>query len=117
MSGHAKPTAVTMITTMLYREADAAVEWLCRTFDFHPYAVYRGDDGKVIHAELTFGNGMCTHSVYVIVGDIDVHHAHAVAEGADIVMPLREVGEGGRSYSVRDPEGHAWSFGTYDPWQ
>jgi uncharacterized glyoxalase superfamily protein PhnB len=36
---------------------------------------------------------------------------------ADIVMPLREVAEGGRNYSVRDPEGHVWSFGTYDPWK
>ena len=24
---------------------------------------------------------------------------------------------GGRLYSCRDPEGHVWHFGTYDPWQ
>ncbi|HZF33304.1 MAG TPA: glyoxalase, partial [Candidatus Angelobacter sp.] len=23
---------------------------------------------------------------------------------------------GGRGYSCRDPEGHLWNFGTYDPW-
>ena len=23
---------------------------------------------------------------------------------------------GGRDYTARDPEGHGWSFGTYDPW-
>jgi uncharacterized glyoxalase superfamily protein PhnB len=142
MSDTATPTSVTMITTILYRDADAAVDFLTRTFGFRPHAVYRGDGGTVIHAELTFGNGMimlgpvdkgefgkrfltmpndaggrCTHSVYVIVRDIDAHHAHASAAGADIVMPLREVGEGGRNYSVRDPEGHLWSFGTYDPWE
>ena len=24
---------------------------------------------------------------------------------------------GSREYSVRDVEGHLWSFGTYDPWK
>jgi hypothetical protein len=23
---------------------------------------------------------------------------------------------GGRGYAARDPEGHVWSFGSYDPW-
>jgi uncharacterized glyoxalase superfamily protein PhnB len=142
MSDAVRPAPVTMITTMLYRDADVAVDFLTRVFAFDPHAVYRGDDGKVIHAELTFGNGMimlgpmgkgefgtrfltmpsdasgrCTHAVYVIVPDIGAHHARAAAAGADIVMPLRKVAEGGRSYAVRDPEGHVWSFGTYDPWQ
>ena len=24
---------------------------------------------------------------------------------------------GGRGYACRDPEGHTWWFGTYDPWK
>ena len=31
-------------------------------------------------------------------------------------MPLKTEGYGGRGYSCRDPEGHIWNFGTYDPW-
>jgi uncharacterized glyoxalase superfamily protein PhnB len=23
---------------------------------------------------------------------------------------------GGRDYTCKDPEGHVWTFGTYDPW-
>lgn len=23
---------------------------------------------------------------------------------------------GGRDYTGKDPEGHVWTFGTYDPW-
>ncbi len=23
---------------------------------------------------------------------------------------------GGRGYTGRDPEGHVWAFGSYDPW-
>ena len=38
MSGHSSKT-VTMITTMLYRDADAAVDYLTRTFGFAPHAV------------------------------------------------------------------------------
>jgi uncharacterized glyoxalase superfamily protein PhnB len=30
-------------------------------------------------------------------------------------MDLRDTDYGSREYSVRDPEGHLWSFGTYNP--
>jgi uncharacterized glyoxalase superfamily protein PhnB len=51
----------------------------------------------------------------VIVEDPDAHHARAVAAGAEVVMPLEDKDYGGRGYSCRDPEGHVWSFGDYDP--
>jgi uncharacterized glyoxalase superfamily protein PhnB len=57
----------------------------------------------------------CTQAVYVIVDDVDAHHARAAA-GAKIVMPPKDEDYGGRNYAVLDPEGHAWSFGSYDPW-
>ena len=98
-----------------------------------------GEDGAVVHAQLTLGRGMFmlgedrdneygatqkrpaevggfnTQSPYVVVGDLDAHHARAVAAGAEIVMPLEDQGYG-RMYSCRDPEGHLWTFGDYDPW-
>jgi len=36
---------------------------------------------------------------------------------AEMVRALVDVDYGGRGYSCRDPEGNAWSFGTYDPWK
>jgi hypothetical protein len=33
------------------------------------------------------------------------------------VFDIADQVKGGRSYSCRDPEGHLWNFGTYDPWQ
>src|SRR5262245_58395797 len=113
MAGEPKATTATMISCLNYRDADAAVDWLNHAFGFGEHAVYRGEDGKVIHAELSFGNGMimlgpegkgefgkkvmtlpgaaggCTQTVYVIVVDADAHHARAVAAGAEIVMPLK----------------------------
>jgi len=141
MSGGPKTTKATLISCLGYADAEAAVDWLCRAFGFEPYAVYRDGDGKVVHAELSFGNGMImigpsgksefgkthmatpgqidgrqTQTVYAIVEDPDGHHDKAVAEGAEIVLPLKDADYGGRGYTARDPEGYIWSFGTYDPW-
>jgi uncharacterized glyoxalase superfamily protein PhnB len=59
--------------------------------------------------------GRETQSAYVIVEDVDGHHDHAVAAGAEIVLALEDKDYGGRGYSCRDLEGHLWSFGSYDP--
>jgi uncharacterized glyoxalase superfamily protein PhnB len=40
-------------------------------------------------------------------------HSRAVAANADIVQSLTEQPYGSREFAVRDPEGVAWSFGTY----
>lgn len=139
MSTSAKDTRATIIAVMRYRDADAALKFLTETFGFTEHAIYRGDDGKVQHAELSFGNGMImigpvadtpfgkfmseprdaggvTTALYAMVADPDAHHARSVAAGFEIVMALRDEFYGGREYSVRDPEGNIWTFGTYDPW-
>ena len=38
------------------------------------------------------------------------------AAGAEIVLDIKTQDYGGRDYTARDPEGHVWTFGTYDPW-
>ncbi len=53
-----KATTATMISAMRYEDPTAAVDWLCRAFGFQPHAVYKDDAGNVVHAELSFGNGM-----------------------------------------------------------
>lgn len=127
----------TIIPTMRYRDARAAIDWLCRAFGFERHAVHE-QDGVIVHAQLVQGDGMImlgswrddafgklqqlpeqlkgtTQSPYVIVADVDAHHARAVAAGARVVYPL-ETKPYGRDYSCLDPEGHLWNFGTYDPW-
>ena len=135
----ARDTRATMISSLRYRDSTAAVEWLCRAFGFEKHNVFSDDNGVVVHAELSFGNGMImigpvadtpfgrfmrqpdeaggeTQTLYVLVADPDAHHAQAVAAGAEVLLPLRDESYGGREYSCRDPQGHIWSFGTYDPW-
>jgi uncharacterized glyoxalase superfamily protein PhnB len=137
------PTQLTrpaIIPCLRYRDAPAAIEWLCRAFGFQRHLVVPNPDGTVAHAQLTLGHGMImlastgdsefgrfvkqpdeiggaeTQAPYVIVKDVDAHYATAKALGATIVFDIKDEGYGGRGYSCRDPEGHLWSFGSYDPW-
>ena len=141
MSDNAAATTATIIPCLRYRDAHAAIDWLCNAFGFAKHAVY-ADGGIVHHAQLTFGNGMVmlgsvdsdsewsrqivqpgdignrqTQSPCVIVADADAHYARAMAAGAVIVQDIADQDYGGRGYSCRDPEGHLWWFGSYDPWK
>ncbi|GIW44477.1 MAG: glyoxalase [Candidatus Binatia bacterium] len=128
-----------VIPCLRYRDAPKAIEWLCTTFGFEPHAVHRGSDGTIAHAELRLGAGMImlasatpnefgrlmkqpehvgapvTQSVYVVVPDVDRVYGQAVRAGATIAMGITDEPHG-RGFSCYDPEGHLWSFGTYDPW-
>lgn len=139
--GHAANTTSTIIPCLRYRDAPAAIDWLCRAFGFARRAVY-ADGATVHHAQLAFGNGMVmlgsvdnasefgrrmvqpdelglreTQCPCVIVADADAHYAQSKAAGAVIVDDIRDQDYGGRGYSCRDPEGHLWWFGSYDPWK
>lgn len=141
MSDLAKNTQATVIPCLRYRDAPAAIEWLCRAFGFEKHLVVPSEDGTIAHAQLSFGNGMVmlgsviesefgrlmkqpdeiggaeTQTAYVIVADADAVYARAKAAGATIVMEIKDEDYGGRGFTCRDLEGHLWSFGTYDPWE
>jgi PhnB protein len=61
-----------------------------------------------IHSPRTIGN--TTVQMMVYVHDVDAHYAHAVAEGAEITMPVQDAFYGERRYEATDPEGHRWHF-------
>jgi uncharacterized glyoxalase superfamily protein PhnB len=135
--GVPKPT---VIPTLRYEDARAAIEWLKSAFGFKEHMVVPGRGDKIAHAQLTLGNGMIMlgssdddefghlqkppnsitgpvyQSLYIITAEIEKHYERALAAGAKIAMPLKTEDYGGRSYSCWDPEGHLWNFGSYDPW-
>lgn len=45
--------------------------------------------------------------------DPDGVFARAAEAGAEVVMLLTDQDYGSRDFSVRDPDGNIWSFGTY----
>jgi uncharacterized glyoxalase superfamily protein PhnB len=120
-----------IIPTLRYQDAKAAIDFLERAFGLERKAVYENEDGTVGHAELTYGRGMVMlgssgagdpqfetrqSSIYVIVADADAAYERAQGAGAEITRELQDTDYGSREFSARDPEGNAWSFGTYDPW-
>ena len=134
------PAYKNLIPTLRYEDAAGAIRWLCEAFQFEKQLVVPGDGDSIDHAQLRLGNDMVmlssmrrdsdfdelmtvpariggreTVSIYVIVEDVDAHCARAKAAGAEIVLEPKDEDYGGRGYTCRDPEGHVWSFGSYDP--
>jgi|RhiMethySRZTD1v2_1073278.scaffolds.fasta_scaffold09988_17 uncharacterized glyoxalase superfamily protein PhnB len=133
--------AASAIPVLRYRDLPAAIEWLCTALGFSRHHVVTGAKGVIIFAQLTLGKAMImvgpvrqsafdkflkqpdeidgaeTQVCYFFVVDAHAHCARAKAAGAKIIFDIEDKANGGRSYSCRDPEGHLWNFGTYDPWR
>ena len=141
MSDLPKNCKSTVIPALRYRDAPAAIDWLCNAFGFEKQAVYPNPDGTIAHAQLTFGNGMImlgsvadtdygklmkhpdeigmanTQSLCLIVQDADAAYKLAKAAGAGMIFDIETKEYGGRAFTCRDLEGHIWNIGTYDPWE
>jgi uncharacterized glyoxalase superfamily protein PhnB len=128
----AQDTRPNIFPSFRYKDAHGAIDWLERVAGFTRQGVFPAPDGTVGHAELALGAGAimlgslgkadpenpwktATHGVYVYVADADAHYSRARAAGAEIVRELADTPYGSREYSLRDPEGNLWSFGTYRP--
>lgn len=131
----------TIIPCLRYHDAPRMIEWLCDTFGFRKQMAIEGEDGGIAHSQLTLGTGMImvgsvmkkenewgkqiaqpdeigkreTQTPYVLVADVDALYERAKAAGAEIVMEIADKPYG-RDFICRDPEGHIWCLGTYDPW-
>lgn len=131
--------ATTAVPVLRYRDLPAAVDWLCRTLGFEKHRVVNGEGGSIRLAQLTLGSGIVmlapvqkteldklmvqpdevggaeTQITYFFVADTAAHFARAKAAGAEIVLDNSDKNQSKRGYSCRDPEGHIWSFGSYNP--
>ena len=131
----------TIIPSLRYRNAPAAIEWLCRVFGLQKNLVVPDESGGIAHAQLSFGDGMmmlgsvrdnewgrfikqpdeiggaATQSIYLVAPDADIIYERAKDDAAEILIPVRDEDYGGRSFSCRDLEGHLWTIGTYNPWK
>ncbi len=123
------------IAFLRYDDAAAALDWLTEAFGFERTEVH-GENGKITHAEMRFEDGLVmlgsagrndlglktarelgavNAGVYVIVDEVDARYERALAAGAEVVQELEDTDYGSRNFTVRDPEGNLWSFGTYRP--
>ena len=124
---------MTVYPNLLYRDADAAIEWLERALGFGQGELHRDEQGNVGHAELRLGSAIVMLGtagagrepfrslraggalVYCAVDDVDALFERAQAARADIPLEPSDTDYGSCDFTVRDPEGNLWAFGTYRP--
>ena len=129
-----------VVPVIRYRDLPAAISWLCKAFGFEKQRIIVDRNGAISFAQLIYGSSLImvgavrasafdklmkqpdevggaeTQVCYLFVADPHVHSTRAAAAGAEIVFHIEDRDNGGRSYTCRDPEGHLWNFGTYNPW-
>ncbi len=107
-----------VIPTLRYRNARAAIDFLVAAFGFQARMVVEGEGDAIDHAQLVLGTGMImpgSHrddeygrlidsqsraSVYVVVPDVEAHAAQARAAGAEILIEPAQQDYGGSNYIV-----------------
>lgn len=131
-----------LIPAMRYDDCDAAHAFLTQVLGLTEHVTYRDAQGKIAHCELSLGAGImmfgpnqretgsefdafmvppsqtagrATVSIYAVAPDVAARFARTLAAGAEILIPLRSEAYGGTSFTCRDPEGHVWTIGSYDP--
>lgn len=99
-------------SSVFYQDAVAAIDWLCDAFGFEVRIKVEGNNGRIEHSELTYGEavvmvsqeapdserrwkaamrsprslgGASTQSIMLYVDDADAHCAHARSRGARII--------------------------------
>jgi uncharacterized glyoxalase superfamily protein PhnB len=111
-------------SSLYYRDAAKAIEWLCDAFGFELRLKVEGEPGQIIHSELTYGEGVimvsqelreaqdrqwklkmrspksldgaCTQTMMLYVDDANAHCEHARSRGAVIIdePSTHDYGEG-----------------------
>jgi uncharacterized glyoxalase superfamily protein PhnB len=120
---------------LYYRDASKMIDWLCEAFGFDIKIKVEGEQGEIVHSELTYGEGLImvngerigpasrwgvdmkspasigganTQGLMLYVDDVDAHCAQARAAGAKIIDEP----------SVHDYGDDYWSdrsYGALDP--
>jgi len=117
----------------MYTDVDAAMSWLEKVLGCERREDHRDDDGNVVHAELDFRGATVMLStagvgrepfrslspggrhLYCGLDEVDSLYRRARDSGAEIEIEITDTDYGSRDFTVRDPEGNLWSFGTYAP--
>jgi len=117
--------------TLRAKDAPALIRFVVDVVGFEKTVVH-ADGDQAHYAELSWplGGGVMlgsarasdgdrwplqpgTFGAYVVVIDPDALYARVREAGAEILDDLHDTDYGSRDFSIRDPEGNRWSFGTY----
>ncbi|MBX2798642.1 MAG: VOC family protein [Myxococcales bacterium] len=117
-----------IVPYLTFQDGDASLRFLTEGLGFRVVTEQRGEDGALIHAELTRGEavvmggpGDVVHGaapgIYLVVDDVDALYAKATGLGASGGYPPEDTEWGTRRARFVDPDGHEWTVGTYQPGQ
>lgn len=119
--------------TLSYRDAETALRFLVEVIGFTEVVVMRGGERPIEHAELAwpdgggvmFGSdpgverwsgragGPGSSSAYLSIDDVQAVADRVTRAGWEMLRPLAETDYGSKECAFLDPEGNAWSVGTY----
>jgi uncharacterized glyoxalase superfamily protein PhnB len=120
-----------IMPSLRYQDVAGALAWLGDAFGLREHLRWTGPDGVVRHGEMRIGDafvelseaadeypapralGGVSHSIVVLVDDVDSHYEHALASGAVITAAPEDKPWGLRQYTAEDPEGHRWEFSQF----
>jgi uncharacterized glyoxalase superfamily protein PhnB len=128
-----KTTTPIFYPGLQYLDADGAMAWLETVLGCTRREDHRDGEGNVVHAELEFRGAIVMLSsagigrepfrslpaggrlVYCALDEVDSLYERVRAAGGEIAVELSDTDYGSRDFTVRDPEGNLWAFGTYRP--
>ncbi len=110
----------------------AAINFYQKALGFKKRGVFKGPDGKPMHAELLLRDavlmlgpempgwnksaktlGGCPTAMYIYVDNADKVYGKALKLGATQRMPVMDMFWGDRCGNLIDPEGYSWSIATH----
>jgi PhnB protein len=133
MANAAKPVPEgyhTITPQLSLDNAAQTIDWYKRALGAEEIGRSLGPDGKVMHAEIKIGNsrimvndvmqgskgpqalGGSPASMWLYVDNSDQLFNRAVAEGANVQMPMADQFWGDRAGSFADPSGYTWWIAT-----
>lgn len=131
MSAHSAPAGYhTLTPSIIVRDASNAIEFYKKAFGAEEVSRMPGPDGKLMHAELRFGDSTLMladenpawglksplstdgnpGSLHLYVPNADEAVARALDAGCTVKYPLEDTFWGDRYAKVADPYGHEWGI-------
>lgn len=118
---------------MSYADPDAAIRFVTEVLGFEELVLARSPEGAIVHSEYRWPEGGIVQiagadpanpfltepgrnaGLYVITRDPQAVWERCQRAGVEVLRPPEEphYDPGGMGFAVRDPEGNAWSFGSY----
>jgi PhnB protein len=119
---------------LIVRDAPKAIEFYKAAFGATELFRLVDLEGRLVHAEIKIGDspimvveevgawgnfspqspgGGTSARVHLLVDDVDVVAARAIAAGAKILIPVADQFYGQRGGRLEDPFGHVWAIATH----